>query len=230
MQSQLFSQFDTSDSDNDEFKNDVRMVLELNEEQLKSFITLFPEYIVPRTSIERRPVINKLVQKTGLSEINISRAVRITRFILSAFEDDNIGVDDSKYWFEDLIELEIANSEEEHTFSIFIELIQNQLREKIVDLAMVRDAEQGVLPYFSSANTTVELRAVLEEKFKWGQDIDVFQPAVKKLTPVISINIGVDSGSTKNFSFQVSPEDLRYLISELESAFKVTQVLSNKVD
>lgn len=148
---------------------------------------------------------------------------------MTALGEEETGHEDSENWSFDLIDLNILDDNDSDTFTAFIELLEKNIQKEIEYLSKVRTAEAGVLPYFSGANTTVELRTVLKREYKWGENIDEFVPSIQTLTPVISVAIKVDSGSSKSFTFQTSPKDVQYLIDELRSALKIASAIENNV-
>jgi hypothetical protein len=96
-------------------------------------------------------------------------------------------------------------------------------------LARERAAESGVLPAFTGVSTTVELRGVFKKPYKLGSKIEDYTPELLSYRPIVSVAISVDGGVTKTFTFQATPDELKYIIAELQAAQKASTVLHSKM-
>jgi hypothetical protein len=65
----------------------------------------------------------------------------------------------------------------------------------------------------------VELRAVQQGHYKWGERIEDYSPRVIGCVPVVSIHLGVDTDAP-DFFFQMREDQIDDLISELLAARK----------
>jgi hypothetical protein len=228
MKSKLFNRFDPKDVGDNRFAEDLAMLLSLTPEQWNSIVSALTPLLECRTSAERRPIVEKLEAATGLARTVLQRITNQAGFFLSALHHEDTRDEDSRSWACDLTEMELLTSDATERFALFIDCLRDQALSQIEAIQRKREAEAGVLPAFTGASTTVELRGVFKKDYKWGKDLDAFIPEIADVVPVVSVAISVDSGATKRFTFQATPAELEYLIKELQAAKKCAATLKDR--
>lgn len=224
MESKLFSQFDPKDVKEDRFGEDISLLLSLSEKQLALISDNLESLLKTRTTAEAKPIIESLESKTGLARTTIERVITQLRFFISALYDEETKKDEPSLWAADLIELDLLPKESGPLFLKVIQFLKENF-ESLASLHRERRTESGVLPVFRGVDTTVELRAVLKNEYKLGTDVELFEPELQSMCSVVSVAISVDSGLNKNFTFQATPDELNYLISELRAAQKCASIM-----
>jgi len=109
---------------------------------------------------------------------------------------------------------------------------------KLAELRLVRveseisQISEGVLPGLKTCGTTVEMRAVQKDLYRWGTSVQEYESEILDTAGVISVHIGLDEGTPRDFYFQMSENDLEDLISQLKAARKdlhaLTQFISTR--
>ena len=228
MHSKLFSKFDAKDERNKGFVQALEDTLSLTPQQWNTIATALPFLLAARTHEEREPLVAKLEAATKLTRVVLSRVTSLAGFFVGP-PDGPEGEEDPNLWAADLRSVGLLTAETEKRFIEFMMFLKMQISPKVESLGRERMAETGVLPSFSGASTTVELRGVFKRPFKWGIDVDDYTPEVVSVRPIVSVAIAVDSGVTKVFTFQAAPDEIGYLIAELRAAQKCASVLESRI-
>jgi hypothetical protein len=228
MKSKLFQRFDPNDVPDKKFAQDLSLLLSLSPEQWNSIVAALTPILSARTESERKPIVEKLEVDTGLARTALGKATNLAGFFLSAFNDEDIKDEDPSLWADDLLSISLLTTDHRERFLLFVDCLKSQALDDIEVLERRRKAESGVLPAFTGASTTVELRAVFKKIYKWGTPINDYSPECEDLTPIVSVAIAADSGIAKRFTFQATPEEIEYLICELQAALKCAQVISDR--
>ena len=228
MNSKLFSQFDPKDVKENRFGEDLSLLLCQSEDHIELLVDQMQSLAEARTTAEKKPILEDLESKTGLPRTSVDRVLVQLRFFLSALYHDDTKSEDPSLWAKDLIELDLLAQESESRFLKAIAFLKANL-DTLAKIYKEGKSETGVLPVFRGADTTFELRGVLKDRYKWGTDVEQFEAEILSMRPIVSVAISVDSGVNKVFTFQATPDELDYLISELRAAQKCATALAEKL-
>jgi hypothetical protein len=190
---------------------------------------MLPTLAGMRTQDEALPHVEKLETETKLTRPTLQRVVNFATFILSTLQEEDMTDEDPKLWTKDLISFGLLPSAGEERFYQYMIALRDSAFSKLDTLARERSAESGVLPAFTGVSTTVELRGVFKKPYKLGSKIEDYTPELLSYRPIVSVAISVDGGVTKTFTFQAAPDELKYIIAELQAAQKASTVLHSKM-
>lgn len=225
MKSVLFRRFDLKHDLENRFVDDLADLLSLSPEDWASVVDALPALVAARTPEEQRPVIDGVEDATGIPVVQLSRICKQAQFFLSAYHTDDIRDESPSLWAEDLKDAKILRAEDVARFIDFMSVLKMKALEPIESLQRRRSAEAGVLPSMTGSGTTVELRGVFEERYKYGRSVEEYAPKLTGMAPIISVAITVDSGPLKTLAFQGASQEIGYLIAELQAALKCAQAL-----
>jgi hypothetical protein len=130
-------------------------------------------------------------------------------------------------WAADLVELGMLDESLASRLATFLTAFREQVFPEVEAARRRREFATGVLPALKGTGVTVELRAVTDKHFQWGDDVSQFDPTIVETIPVISVLLGLDSGTPDSVTFQASPAICRDLISELEAALKTAEAFES---
>ena len=222
MKSRVFSRFDPSKEGNKEFVRDLKCAIGLAEPQRKACLDALLGYVLARLPSDEDRVLGNLEQATGLPRIKFMPALDVMAFFLKKLVTPETRSDKPGDWAADLRspELSLLQSAEE-------QMAFETLAEGVLAVSGKFRTEQmrwlyasGVLPVLKSCGHTVEIRAVQEESYKWGDSPDEFVPRIVDMVSVVSLHIGTDSEAEPDFFFQIREDQIDYLIGELLAAKK----------
>ena len=218
LKSRLFSKFDPANKDNDLFGKHLRSSLNLSSEQMEACINALADFRLVRLESELDRLIDSLEEKTRLPQTEVEKVLAVMRFFLNRMLRDEYKNDTPEQWAEDLLTLDQI---EKHTSPFFLSMVI-RIRDEVVpkvELVVRRRAYgEGVLPGLKTCGTTVEMRAVQKDRYRWGNSVGEYAPEVVDVTGVVSVHIGLDEGRPRDFYFQMTEDDLADLISQLQAA------------
>jgi hypothetical protein len=140
-------------------------------------------------------------------------------------QDPDVGSDTPDAWVADLIDLGMISTEQAPAVSTLFKAVFDARVSGLFEMEQRRNREIGVLPYLKSVGTTVELRGVFDRSFRLGDDLGSYAPQLLSVTPIVSVSIGLDSGTPEGINFQASPDDLQFLIEVLKAAQHECRIL-----
>jgi len=227
MKSNLFSSFDPKAKSNDKFIGDMKRLMETNETQRNLILQAFPELYREESVSKREPLINDLVQKTGLNRLDIGSAHAIIEFMVKQLDNEtvNVAADSPESWVEDLLSLGILEPDLAPAFTDFMRSIKQRAEKDLLSIRKERVYGAGILPSLTGVGTTVELRGIFDKEYHLGTPITEYTPQMRSVVPVISISISVNRGHPTDFMFQATQNDVDALISALEAAKKEVTTL-----
>jgi len=176
MKSRLFKRFDPKAVPENRFANDMAHMLSLSPEQWEIVVEALPTLLAARTPAERKPIVTNIEDKTGVPSFTLSRICSQAQFFLRAFHTDDRSAEAPSLWAEDLDDAKMIRPEDRTRFVEFMSLLKKKALEPVETLQRQRFTETGVLPSFTGSGTTVELRGVFEEDYKYGSSVDEIPP------------------------------------------------------
>lgn len=219
MKSQLFSKFDPSSKENDEFATDFARLISLPDKALSACIDSLPDLLLAKTETRTTELYDRLHEQTGQSYIDLRSSVFCMEFLTVKSLESDKKSDTPEAWADDLRGLKIIDSDDlERKFVALAERLKREIAPQYELQLRRREFAKGVLPSIKSMGTTVELRAVQRDKYKIGENFDNYKSKIEDVVGVISVHITTDSGSFDDFHFQASEEELEYLIDTLRAA------------
>jgi len=216
------------------FLRDSKVLLSLSDEirgELLGMVAeLEAEAITGRQWVEK---LEALASKHRIPVVDVTSAMQVLRFLTGQLTNENYKDDSTEDLADDFtwaareygVPLE---SEHKDLFRDTLKELRLRVIPKYEKIKRRRSAANGVLPSISSFGTTVEVRAVVENRFHIGMKAAQYEPKIVDFVPVASVSLGVDSGPIERFCFQLSEEELDALIEELRSAQVCLQKLKER--
>jgi hypothetical protein len=206
-----------------QFISDLRILLRGGSKLRKVCLGAASELEAAMTRTQERKLAEEIASKHGFGIVQVVSVLQAIRFLIEQLAKDVYSQDRSLDMAADLEECGrpfkvMFKAKDRRIFQETIGIIREGLLPAYKERERRRAAAAGVLPSLKSFGTTAELRAVVGTPFRVGMSADKYEPDVKGVVAVVSVNIGVDSGSPDEFSFQASPEEIQALIEELRSA------------
>jgi len=229
LQSRMFSRFDPRIEENKLFKGHLRRALELTTEKLGACIDTLSAWRLARTSSESDRIIARLETDTRLPQTDLVRVMAVLEFFLKHLMEDEYRDDSSGQWADDLLVTGQIDDNHRGVFVDTIERLRADVAPKVEHIVRQRRYSQGVLPGLKSCGTTVEMRAVQKNDYRWGTPVEEYRPTVVDVAGIVSVHIGLDAGTPGDFYFQGTENDLDLLISQFRAAKKELQALSDFV-
>lgn len=227
--SKLFSYFDVQSDDNKQFALHLSQLLSLSDEAMTTLVQSYRPVKETRTRSEEWMVVDKVVGKIGITHTEFMILYNVMDFLIRQMVDHLLEGDDPLIWPQDLQTLGVINEDGRKKLERLLSSIQDDVLPWYRRYRSER-RELQVLPRLATADTTVELRGVLRETYTWGTPIEEFSPEIIDVVPVISVKIGLRGVSNEStyVHFQGKPEEIDYLIAELQAAKKAAQSLSDR--
>ena len=206
------------------------------------FTTLPPEVILQlpeislqttlaNTSNETSMLVEAAAEKLGIQESAIRSAIAVSEYLMRHFLWKGEAVsDDPNIIAQDLVEMYELPKKFLDTLKEFLLRIKN-LAEQQAELSIIRRAHaQSTLPNIKSLSTAVDFRAIFNEDFSVGQNLDDFSPQCYGVIPVGLIQLELSEGSKREFYFQASKKDIRLLIDCLRGLEKQIEIAKEKLN
>ena len=206
---------------------DLRGLLNQKDEVLE---IVYGEYCNPRIENNRDILIQVLQEKTSLDVVSLKSLLRIIGFFIYAGKAKDTENDSPKDWVADLLTEGLVESKDSTKLLKIVSYINEDVSKLNENVACLRRAESGVLPNFTSIETTVELRAVNKNSFSITDNISEYLPDIIDVAGVVSVNLSVSRSVNENVCFQATPNEIRHLINELESALMDIEALEKYVN
>ena len=201
------------------FARHLGETLSLDENVRNRCLEEYPHVRLMRTKTERRERIDALSRELQIDRHLLEHALSVTGFLCNELLSESLPVTDPEQWGNDFVELGWIDATARSTFGLLVDRIKSfgtQIQPEI----RRRRAAGGVLPVFAGCGITVEQRAVQQNEFRMGMDVDSYVSQIVDTTSVASVHITVDEGIPKDFYFQVEEYDLDYLIATFRGAKK----------
>jgi hypothetical protein len=228
MGSKLFSQFEVDREENKQFRSDLAVAMSLPQSQRSAVLDAFPDYIVAIDNEEKKSVLRKLVATTSLTQTAIAHAFDLITFLLRQLNDEEVAADSSDAWAEDLVHAGALTDDQRAVFVEFVSRLRTELAPGLHAMARARREERGVLPFLRSTGTTVELRAITRSIYRWGTPVEDYRSSIEGVVPVVSIQLGFDSGMPSDVAFQMSVPLTERLIASLRAALEDVRALQSR--
>ncbi|MBN2559965.1 MAG: hypothetical protein JXQ75_03435 [Phycisphaerae bacterium] len=229
LKSRLFSKFDPAEKDNDLFGKHLRKALDLVPGQMVACIDALADLRLARIEPEKDRLLDSLERETRLPQTELAQVIAVTRFFLDRMLRDEYKHDTSEQWADDLVTLRQIEESTRPLFVSMVDRIRSDVLPKVESAIRRRAYGEGVLPGLKTCGTTVEMRAVQKGRYRWGTAIKEYEPRILDVAGVVSVHIGLNEGTPRDFYFQMSEDDLQLLIRELEAARKDLWALSEFV-
>ena len=228
MKSILFSSFDPMDKDNTEFTNDLQHLVNTNEEQWNIIMDYLPKLFISVPTSERKATKQELSKKSGLSLVEIQHDLSVISFFFNQFSDKSKGIfnDTPKSWADDLQSMGILKPDKVTFFISIMKQLKDKFKSTVSPILTEQQYQIGVIPTFSSIETTVEMRAMFENEYELETPVEDYIPKIIGVTPIISVVISASRGDSREFVFQASPSQIKTFIESLRSTLKESDQLT----
>jgi hypothetical protein len=211
----------------DQFKNDLAQLLSVSEAARSGLVKNLSRILFVKDDYEKQAAVRELDAKFGKEVAGLDGLLRIlvnfAYVFLSDPEDNPAAKDDPEKIAADFRKIAgmypagVPNAEK--IFSGFLKSVKEAALSMKSDF-LKRRIESGVLPVLESFASTVELRGIIEPKYRYTQNVADYKPSPIGFVGIASIRIGLDSGQPKSFTFQASNEELTKLINGLVATQK----------
>lgn len=220
MKSKLFSRFDIKAESNKDFAADLIYTLTLEEEALSTCLKAVGKVLFGQVPLEKEQIIDQIERDTKLPRIKFAKVMTVMALFLRTLSEPETQDDTPADWAADLQELGLIDAEDKDKQAVFMKMAKSIQSESTSfhDMFTRRRYAAGVLPMLESFSHSVELRAIQERKYKWGDNIDKYKPSTIGTVPIVSINIFTDVSQNNRFYFQIKEDDIELLIDELRAA------------
>jgi len=229
MRTMLFLGFDPNLDRNKQFLRDLRSLIILDADKRRKLLEAVFEVLDIKSDNARKERIERLAKETKVSLPEIYSALESCSFLVEHLAKDECKEDKSTDLGEDLRELTGITEAETNRFVEVVENIKHDAVDRYKVQRMKKAFEAGVLPSLQSCGATVEIRALIEDRYHFGMDPDKYKPTITGYAPVISINLSVDSGVLNEFIFQATPEEVRFLIGKLRATLTEVEAFENYI-
>lgn len=221
MPSELFTfVFDDSDSDQARsFSRHLSELLALQDEDVSKCLDAMPAFERAVTPTQENEIVERLEEQCSADRYQLAHSISVLSFFVNGLTSDEIPNDDFEAWPDDLLSRDWISETTSDKFNSII----GRLRESLPALRTQTEERRtaaGVLPSLKVASYTVEIRPIRRERYRWGNNIDKYQPQIVGTVPVASIHIGLDVKLAKGINFQADEVGLQYMIDTLQAAIK----------
>jgi hypothetical protein len=207
------------------FKKDLRSLLILTASAREEVAKNGVQLLTQRTSVQREKLTEKLAERFPEERSNFVGPLALAEFFAELFAADEgnqpIAGDNPQSIAFDLEAVggvfpdDIENAKE--SFGTVLEVIKSAAQE-IKPMLNARLYSQGVLPGLKSIGTTVESRAVFDQTYKLGDNLNGYDPKIVDKVAVASVKLTFTQTPTSSVSFQVNEEELAFLVDGLRAA------------
>jgi len=223
LKSKFFSNFDSTDEDNKGFKIALDRLMELSLDDLNTIIDMLPSILLAETNVQANEQIQILQDK--LPDINASVVQSSITFFEFLEEHLREVMDTPEDLVFDLVENLTLLQESKRDLFLHVITRLKEVIDSTGSEVLKREYAAGVLPAFDGIGTTVEIRAIQENRFSPITSVDKYTPSISDLVGIVSINIDLDTGN--EFFFQAARSDLELVIDTLRAALKDLDALES---
>lgn len=213
LKSSFFSGFDADSDEATEFKRGLAAALTLPDHVLRRLALDLPHLAAIRTEALREKFVHAQVAELGIDRVAAGLVFGFMTPLLDNFAALRPN-DEPEALADDAQELKLVGASERTKLEFIFTLLKSEVFPELLRQTRLREAEVGVFPSLASVRTTVEVRAVLHDRFKTGGDAPAHVIGVVGAIPVASIAISVDT-TPDLFCFQCDPVKLQWLIDKL---------------
>ena len=158
----------------------------------------------------------KAVSDIGGNPPDILRALKVLLFISSEWDPTR---DTAEGFAKDLTDLGFIPAEnvaeaQKFLVALFGEIQKDNLRR------LQKTFANSLLPSFTGVSSLIDFRAVFDQPYRFGSELESYQPRCVGFVPVVLVRLRRDGSEFKTFEFQCEPRDLELLISHLQAALK----------
>lgn len=202
------------------FARHLRELVSLDKADLNRCLAALPEFQLTRTSTQERELLDRVSLECVAERPQVHHAISILSFFADGLLSDEILDDDYQLWVSDLIERELLDSDQSDNLQVILRRLVRDFLPSLRGLTEEQLTAGGVLPSFKVLGYTVEVRPIRKQIYRWGRDVDKYQPQILRTVQIASIHIGVDAGPVKDIYFQADGVALNNMISTLKAAKK----------
>ena len=220
--------FDDLESSNARtFMGYVQTTIGLSEHDLAACYELLPKLTKVESANEQRRLVEEIAPDCDAELPSLLRAMRLLGFLLRAMTRRDIPSTDPPLWADDLVEAGAIDEAQKQKAQAIVDLLSSKILPMVEPTLRKNWAAGGVLPCFSGCGFTVEVRAVREDFYRRGTSIETFEPSVVDTTTIASVHLEVDTGTPTDLYFQVTAQDVDYLINMFKATKKEMAALEN---
>jgi len=214
-------------SENDDYKKHLSRLTSLDEKTLLLLPRAVCQLFGATTESQKNELRAEISDKNGIEEsVLISNNNIIKHFLTMLSPSGDAAEDDFDDIATDAIELDLIPKESKSSFTRLLKICKEVAHDEYHYLKKKDMYVTTGVPTIASLTVTVSMRAIFDDPFKPGQNIQNYNPVCEGIAPVGNISLQVSSDSpVKNIYFQVTPQELDVLIGHLTAAKKEIETM-----
>lgn len=227
LRSNIFQRLETA-SDIAAFKDGLRDFLNLQASAWQIIVSDIPLLLSsdPTNAPRRNALFRDLVQIEG--EKTVENSLQWLIGFTLDLESTAPLEDTPQIWQEDLQKLGFTFSDAEASRLHELHERIRHAESDMIEVIRRREYEVGVLPFYASVSTTVDLRGVPDPSH--GFPLTSVVSHFKSLVPIISVHMTLDAGNPDEVYFQGTVSNIKDLIEDLSLAVQNAETLLSQVE
>lgn len=225
----LFSRVDVVR--NDEFKKDIQLLLKLKEDGIYKTINNICNKITD--NLEDFDVISLIDQISVDCKISFDDSKDILSmldFFINALGANGFAQNDSEEDLaQDLLSVKIITADQESKLLNILKNIKSNTGSEFATRKNEQRYRETGIPRIEYINSTVELKAVLNEEYEKNIDLSNYNPEILSLIPTATLELILTDGAPiKNIYLQLDEKSIRRVINNLSAIEKQLLLISGK--
>jgi len=218
VKSRLFSTFDPKAERNKAFLTDINQLIALSAEQRRSAVHATFAAKETKNTKEKDLVIDRAAEALAVDIKDVASAISVITFLLQQIVDPKLAADSPDKWTDDLVSLGIVSADKRKELELFLIYLWEEGKTRFSKAEKRESFQTGVLQKFLGIGHTVDLRAVIENQYRFGDDVSVYSPSITEVVPIISVDLILAHGpQERRIGFQITPEELRQMRDKLSA-------------
>lgn len=218
MKSHLFSEVDLSRSE--KFKKDFLVLSELAPDVIRRIPDFAVSITLAPSDRETDAAIDLAVEGLEVPRAKLQHALAVAQqFLFGFLPSGKAHKDTPADLLEDLNELfEMPEDDQrDRALSDFLAQLKDHALATVERSVLRMQYAHASLPNLKSVSFTVNFRAVFDETYKLGTDLDAYRPKCIGTIPVGVIQLRLDEGPTQDMFFQADRRAIGVLVDHLRA-------------
>lgn len=230
MKSNLFSKRDITRDD--EFKKDLDVVCSLERETLANLPEHAVMVLLAPSDRETDKAADTASTKLDVPRSDLDHALKFTDFFLKEFiASGDAHKDEPGELVGDLVKtLGLPEDKErDDALETLFGALKKRAAKEVERRMLRRKFAQSALPLLMSISTTVDFRAVFDETYEVGMDLNRFNPECFGTIPLGIVQLGFDEGLARQVFFQADRRSINLLIEHLQALQKQLDIAQRQL-
>lgn len=190
---------------------DIVLNLDITKQALKVLPGTISQYLLASDSKSESESLESLRKIWPLSPKQIGAVLGVGVYLLQRMEMED-SIDDI---MDDLETLAIVDSEKLPQIRPFLELLIEEYESTFNAKSLAVGTQSSALKVIKSITHIIDLRPVVDNRNKLGEDLSEYKPSISTLVPVAILRIRLSGDD--DFVFQMNLKTLRILQNELKA-------------